>query len=101
MRLSVPLIRQPSYEMALTRDDLQAIEQIFTGKLEPVEEDLKGIKSEVNGIKLEMKTIREKLEPIEADLKEMKIDLKFLAALNQLEEIKKDPRLKRLYEGVS
>jgi hypothetical protein len=59
--------------MALTHGDLQAIEQIITRKL----------------------------EPIQADLKEIKIDLKFLAALNQLEEIKKDPRLKRLYEGVS
>jgi hypothetical protein len=59
--------------MALTNGDLQAIEQIITRKL----------------------------EPIQADLKEIKIDLKFLAALNQLEEIKRDPRLKRLYEGVS
>lgn len=94
--------------MALTLDDLQAIEQIITRKLEPIEADLTGIKTEVNEIKsevkwikLEVKIVAEKLEPIEADLKEMKIDLKFLAALNQLEEIKKDPRLKRLYEGVS
>ena len=87
--------------MALTRDDLQAIELIITRKLEPVEADLKGIKSDVNGMKSELKFVREKLEPMEADIKEMKIDLKFLAALNQLEEIKKGPRLKRFYEGVS
>ncbi len=55
--------------MALSKDDLKAIEQI-------VEKNLKEIKT---------------------DLKVMKADVKLLAALNQLDEIKKDSRLRVLY----
>jgi len=55
--------------MALTTEDLAAIEQLIT----------------------------KALAPIKADLNEMKKDLSLLATINQLEEIKKDGRLRSLY----
>jgi hypothetical protein len=63
--------------MALTKEDLHTIEQIMTKKLD------------------------QKLNPIDSDLKEIKSEVKFLAALNQREEIKKDPRMKHFYEVIS
>jgi hypothetical protein len=39
----------------------------------------------------------EKLKDIKADIKEMKADVKLLATLNQLDEIKKEGRLRSLY----
>jgi hypothetical protein len=66
--------------MALTKEDLHAIERIVERIVERIAD--------------------QKLEPIRVDLKEIKSDVKFLAALNQLDEIKKDPRLRRLYENA-
>lgn len=50
-------------------------------------EDLQAIKEIVN----------DSLKDIRNDLKSMKADIKLLATLNQLDEIKKDSRLRVLY----
>lgn len=55
--------------MALTQDDLNRISEI----------------------------IGEKLKPIQEDISTMKADLRVIARLNQLDEIRKDARLKVLY----
>jgi hypothetical protein len=66
--------------MGLTKVDLITIERIVK---ECLEKSLKQINVDVK----EMKT----------DVKEMKDDLRLLATINQLEEIKKDGRLRSLY----
>jgi dsRNA-specific ribonuclease len=52
------------------------------------QEDLKAI-SEI---------VAKHLEPIKEDIKVMKEDLNLLARLNQLDDIRKEPRLRKLYE---
>ena len=55
--------------MALTSEDLQEISKMLDSKLEPIKKDLAQIKS----------------------------DLSMIAKLNQLDEIRKEPRLRKLY----
>lgn len=62
--------------MALSNDDLLAIKKAVQEVVKPIEEDIK-----------EMKTT----------ISKMQADLQLLATLNQLEEIKKDKRLRQLY----
>lgn len=62
--------------MALSSDDLLAIKKAVQEVVKPIEEDIK-----------EMKTA----------ISKMQADLQLLATLNQLEEIKKDKRLRQLY----
>ena len=66
--------------MSLTKEDLHAIDRLLDQKLD--------------------QKLDEKLDPIKKDLAEIKADVKLLAALNHLEEIKRDPRLSRLYQGT-
>lgn len=41
--------------------------------------------------------VARQLEPIKEDIKTMKEDLKILSRLNQLDDIRKEPRLRALY----
>jgi hypothetical protein len=42
-----------------------------------------------------------KLDPIKRDLEQIKSDVSFLAKLNQLDEIRREPRLKKLYNDTN
>lgn len=41
--------------------------------------------------------VAKQLQPIKDDIKEMKADLNLLSRLNQLDDIRKEPRLRKLY----
>lgn len=62
--------------MALSKEDLLAIKKVVQEVVKPIEDDVK-----------EMKTT----------ISKMQADLQLLATLNQLEEIKRDKRLRSLY----
>ena len=59
--------------MALDAMDLQKIEQIVT------------------------KVVESQLQSIKSDISQMKADLNLLANLSQLDQIRKEPRLRKMY----
>jgi hypothetical protein len=59
----------PTFSMPLDQKDLEAISAI----------------------------VAKQLQPIKDDIKEMKADLNLLSRLNQLDDIRKEPRLRKLY----
>jgi hypothetical protein len=70
--------------MPLDQKDLTAITGAIATQLEPIKKDIARIKKDV--------------EQIKADIVFMKEDLSLLAKLNQLDLIRKDARLRNLYE---
>ena len=76
--------------MPLDQKDLDAISAIVAKQLQPVKEEIVSIKSDVQALKVDVKSIKD-------DIKVMKEDLNLLARLNQLDDIRKEPRLRKLY----
>jgi hypothetical protein len=71
---------KPKHSMTLTREDLEAIKTVI---IEPLQADLRILQTDINAIR--------------EDIREMKSDLNLLARLNQLDDIRKEPRLRKLY----
>jgi|688.fasta_scaffold03035_28 hypothetical protein len=56
-------------------------------------EDLKKIEEIVE------KVLEKQLQSIKTDISQMKADINLLANLNQLDEIRKEPRLRKMYDS--
>jgi hypothetical protein len=69
--------------MALEQRDLDSIDRLLKSHLEP-------IRKNIDKIEMDIVSMRK-------DIDEMKGDLSLLARLNQLDEIRKDARLRVLY----
>lgn len=76
--------------MPLVKEDLTAIDQIVSRNLQPVKKDLAEVKKDLIELKKDVTEMKK-------EVTEMKVDLRLLATLNQLDEIKKDKRLRGLY----
>jgi 3-dehydroquinate dehydratase len=63
--------------MSLTKEDLKQMSDLLDLKLDPIKNDVHQIKK---------------------DIHQMKKDIKILATINQLDQIKKDSRLRVLYD---
>lgn len=50
-------------------------------------------------IQKQIAVLQEEFKEMKSDIKEMKSDVKLLATLNQLDQIKKEPRLRALYNN--
>jgi len=81
------------------RKDLDEMKEALEA-LEPMRRDIDEIKADFVPIRKDIDEMKEALgalEPIRKDINEMKGDLALLARLNQLDEIRKDARLRVLY----
>lgn len=83
--------------MALDTKDLVAIEEIVSRQIETkvpaiIDERIPAI------VEAKLASIKTDIAELKRDVSEMKKDVAILATLNQLEDIKKDPRLRVLYK---
>jgi archaellum component FlaC len=83
-------VLQTTSQMALSKEDLGAIEGIMEKALIP-------IKNDVADTKRDLSDVKKNVSDIKMDLSAVKKDVSLLAALNQLDEIRKDKRLSSLY----
>jgi prefoldin subunit 5 len=60
-------------------------------------EDLEAIKTIIQPLQTNLRTLQTDISAIKEDIKAMKSDLNLLARLNQLDDIRKEPRLRKLY----
>ena len=77
--------------MPLAKEDLVAIEQIVTWNLD------KSLDKALHPLKKDVSELKKDVSELKKDVAEMKVDLRLLATINQLDEIKKDKRLRGLY----
>ena len=102
-------------QMALEQRDLDSIDRLLKSHLEPIWEyvkanidemkaDLVSMRKDIGELKTGFVSMRKDIDELKTgfvlmrkDVDEMKGDLALLARLNQLDEIRKDARLRVLY----
>jgi hypothetical protein len=57
------------------------------------------MKSDISALKSDISALKKDMIDVKKDVAEMKKDVAIPATLNQLEDIKKDPRLRVLYKN--
>ena len=84
--------------MPLAKEDLLAIEQIVARNIDKsLDKALHPLKKDVSELKRDVSELKKDVSELKKDVAEMKVDLRLLATINQLDEIKKDKRLRGLY----
>lgn len=91
--------------MALTKDDLKAIENILDQKLKPIKGDIDQIKTDANHLKTDVNHLKTDVNHLKTDVAYLKTEVKAirkdvndLVVINQLDEIRKDGRLSKVFK---
>ena len=82
--------------MSLTKEDMQAIEQLLDKKLDPIKTDICELKADVSELKADVSILKEDVNELKADMQEVK---ERVTNIELLQENQILPNIRLLAEG--